>query len=96
MMAFKNTYSFVKDGVHIVLALMKLDLLAKPKREVGSTLMYGNLIEKKMQNGKEVHVLVVVEELKVKLYYHNPLVHLLLQEFVNLIVDEIKGVEALC
>ena len=55
----KNTHSFIKDGVRIVLALMKPEL--KIPKEIGNSFFTSSQVEHALANQDEIYAIFVMD-----------------------------------
>lgn len=86
---FKNTYTFVKDGIKVTLGPSKLESIPKPSKGEGSNLILSKFdFNKSLEEIDEAFALVVVEENEEK-HEVPTLLEPPLHEFQDIILDEI-------
>nr|GEW86648.1 Gag-Pol polyprotein, putative [Tanacetum cinerariifolium] len=86
---YKNTYYFITNGVRVVLTLLKPKTLLPCVKEKDVSFISGACIEKKMFESQMGYVLVVMEESRSRIVEHNPLVCITLEDFKDVIPNEI-------
>ncbi|XP_022891902.1 uncharacterized protein LOC111406756 [Olea europaea var. sylvestris] len=85
---FKNTYSFVKDGVKIVLGPTKIEKVSQTSRVESNNFLTGAEVRKNIEETREAYVLFVLEENEEHTELP-PIMGNLLHEFTDVIPDEI-------
>ncbi|GJR89881.1 putative CCCH-type zinc finger family protein [Tanacetum coccineum] len=86
---YKNTYSFITNGVRVVLTPLKPETLLPCVKEKDVSFISGACIEKQMFESQMGYVLVVMEESRSRIVEHNPLVRTILEDFKDVIPNEI-------
>nr|GEW06827.1 hypothetical protein [Tanacetum cinerariifolium] len=86
---YKNTYSFITNGVRVVLTPLKPKLLLPCIKEKDISFILGVCIEKQMFESQMGYVLVVMEESRSQIMEHNPLVRTILKDIKDVIPNEI-------
>ncbi|GJZ52252.1 reverse transcriptase domain-containing protein [Tanacetum coccineum] len=86
---YKNTYSFITNGVRVVLTPLKPKTLLPCVKEKDVSFISGACIEKQMFESQMGYVLVVMEESRSRIVEHNPLVRTILEDFKDVIPNEI-------
>ena len=83
----KNTHSFIKDGVRIVLAPMKSEL--KIPKEIGNSFLIGSQVEHALANQDEIYAILVMDATVPQQAPVYDLLLPLLEEFKDVVPDEI-------
>nr|GEX29692.1 hypothetical protein [Tanacetum cinerariifolium] len=78
---YKNTYSFITNGVRVVLTPLKPETLLPCVKEKDVSFISGACIEKQLFESQMGYVLVVMEESRSRIVEHNPLVRTILEDF---------------
>nr|GEV30348.1 Gag-Pol polyprotein, putative [Tanacetum cinerariifolium] len=84
---YKNTYTFYKDGLRIILALSKKVSRPIPSEREGNTFLSKSDMFREVRDVKKCYALVTFEENKVT-PEHPSIVHHLLNEFADVIPEE--------
>ncbi|XP_068312511.1 transposon Ty3-I Gag-Pol polyprotein [Pyrus communis] len=86
---FKNTYTFVKDGVKVILGPSKEPHIVKSERKMGIICLTMAEFMEEIENGASVYALVIKEEnVRISL---PPEIVSLLQDFSDVIPDELPA-----
>lgn len=85
---FKNTYSFVKEGVKIVLGPTKLENTPEASIVEGGNFLYKSKLEKELEISTETFILVLLEENEEQNEIPR-IMQSMLKEFIDVIPDEI-------
>ncbi|XP_042478787.1 uncharacterized protein LOC122059821 [Macadamia integrifolia] len=85
---FKNTYTFKKDGIKVILGPSKIEINPKPSKGEGNNLLSKSKIDKAIEESKVVYALVVLEKNEAN-YVIPSQVQPLLQEFKDVAPEEL-------
>ncbi|GJU59575.1 putative CCCH-type zinc finger family protein [Tanacetum coccineum] len=86
---YKNTYSFITNGVRVILTPLRPETLLPCVKEKDVSFILGACIKKKMFESQMGYVLVVMKESRSRIMKHNPLVRTILEDFKDVIPNKI-------